>query len=57
MPAISAAAGTALCRFTWRGRRTGARLCPPYELGKGDASKLSPVNPRFAFDEVCKFSA
>jgi 3-hydroxypropanoate dehydrogenase len=23
-------------------------------LGKGDASKLPPVNPRFAFDEVCK---
>jgi 3-hydroxypropanoate dehydrogenase len=23
-------------------------------LGKGDASKLSPVNPRFEFDEVCK---
>jgi 3-hydroxypropanoate dehydrogenase len=23
-------------------------------LGKGDPSKLPPVNPRFAFDEVCK---
>jgi 3-hydroxypropanoate dehydrogenase len=23
-------------------------------LGKGDASKLPPVNPRFGFDEVCK---
>ncbi|MBV8838127.1 MAG: malonic semialdehyde reductase [Alphaproteobacteria bacterium] len=23
-------------------------------LGKGDPSKLSPVNPRFGFDEVCK---
>lgn len=23
-------------------------------LGRGDASKLPPVNPRFAFDEVCK---
>jgi 3-hydroxypropanoate dehydrogenase len=23
-------------------------------LGKGDASKLAPVNERFAFDEVCK---
>ncbi len=23
-------------------------------LGKGDPSKLSPVNPRFEFDEVCK---
>ena len=23
-------------------------------LGKGDPSKLPPVNPRFAFDEVCR---
>jgi 3-hydroxypropanoate dehydrogenase len=23
-------------------------------LGRGDASKLAPVNPRFTFDEVCK---
>ena len=23
-------------------------------LGKGDPAKLSPVNPRFAFDEVCR---
>ena len=23
-------------------------------IGKGDASKLPPVNPRFGFDEVCK---
>jgi 3-hydroxypropanoate dehydrogenase len=23
-------------------------------LGKGDASKLSPANPRFEFDEVCR---
>jgi 3-hydroxypropanoate dehydrogenase len=23
-------------------------------LGRGDASKLPPVNPRFAFEEVCK---
>ncbi len=23
-------------------------------LGRGDASKLPPLNPRFAFDEVCK---
>jgi len=27
---------------------------PIYELGKGDPAKLSPVNPRFAFDEVCR---
>ena len=23
-------------------------------LGKGDASKLPPLNPRFGFEEVCK---
>jgi hypothetical protein len=33
------------------GRFKSNFLC---NLGKGDANKLSPLNPRFRFDEVCR---